>query len=220
MIRPAYQNKNQIVHNILLDAIVRGEYRPDTRLVIDDLAARLDVSQIPIREALRQLEADGFVSFEPHVGFRVTPIHAGLVAEVFALLEAMETISSRQACQHMTDEQLNTLEDHIRAMDASVDQPALWSKQNKDLHQFISACAQMPLVMRMMQKALGHWERLQLHYFRDVFSHRIQIAQDDHWRLLEAFRSRNPERVEQVVRDHNRSALDAYLGHLAHSDPG
>lgn len=80
--RPAFQSKNQIIHGVLLDAIIQGEFAPSTRLVIDEMAAKFEVSPIPIREALRQLEADGFVSFEPHVGFTVTPIHAGLIAEV------------------------------------------------------------------------------------------------------------------------------------------
>lgn len=214
MIRSVFQSKNQIAHSILLEAIVRGDYKPDQRLVIDELAAQLEISQIPIREALRQLEADGFVSFEPHVGFTVTPIHAGLVTEVFALLEAMETVTSRAACLAMSDAQMATLAALIQEMDASMSDPARWSEQNKLLHQFICDCAQMPLVKRMMQKALAHWDRLHQHYFRAVFSHRVQIAQQDHWHILAAFRTRQPDEVERVVRDHNRAALDAYLAHV------
>lgn len=214
MIRPAFQSKNQIAHSMLLDAIVRGDCKPGQRLVIDELAAQLEISQIPIREALRQLEADGFVSFEPHIGFTVTPIHAGLLTEVFALLEAMETVSSRAACLAMSEAQLNELEGLIQAMDDSVSDAVQWSAQNKELHQFICDCARMPLVKRMMQRALAHWDRLHQHYFRAVFLHRVQIAQQEHWRILGAFRTRQPDEVERVVRIHNQVALEAYLAHV------
>ncbi|MBX3083840.1 MAG: GntR family transcriptional regulator [Anaerolineae bacterium] len=217
--RPAFQSKNQIIHGVLLDAIIQGEFPPSTRLIIDELAAKFEVSPIPIREALRQLEADGFVSFEPHVGFTVTPIHAGLVTEVFALLESMEIVSSCEACQRMSDADLDTIATLINKMDDSMSDPIRWSQDNKTLHQFICECAQMWLIKKMMQKALDHWNRLQVHYFKDVFSHRVVIAQQEHRAILDAFRSRDPKAVERVIRSHNQAALDAYLRYLNSSVP-
>ena len=64
-------------------------------MIIDDLSTQLAVSQIPVREALQLLEADGFVAIEPYVGARVSEIHEGLVQEVFALLEATDMIRAQ-----------------------------------------------------------------------------------------------------------------------------
>jgi DNA-binding GntR family transcriptional regulator len=216
-VRVAFQSKNQIVHAALLDSIIQGRFQPGSRLVIDDLAVQYDVSAIPIREALRQLEADGFVSFEPHIGFTITPIHAELITEVFMLLESMEIISSRRACQQMSNAELDALAALIAAMQASLGAPQQWSQENKVLHQFICDCAQMPLIKKMMQKALDHWDRLQVHYFNAVFSHRIQVAQQEHWQILDAFRSRDVEAVERIIHAHNQTALTSYLQHLAHT---
>ena len=105
-----YRSKNELVYQRLRTAIIHGEYRPGTRLVIDQLAAELGVSQIPIREAIRQLESDGFVTFEPYAGAKVTDITAGFIFEVFALLESVEVICSRAACQLMTEQELEKLE--------------------------------------------------------------------------------------------------------------
>ena len=85
-------SKNELVCESLRTAIVQGELAPCERLVIDELATRLGVSQIPVREALRQLEADGFVTIQPHIGATVTGIQPGLMTEIFGLLEAMEII--------------------------------------------------------------------------------------------------------------------------------
>lgn len=209
--RLSFKSKNQMVHEALLDAIVRGEFPPDERIIIDELAQRMQVSPIPIREALRELEADGFVSFAPHIGFTVTPIHAELMIEVFALLESMEVFSSRRACETLTDDDIATLETMIRAMDQSVSDPARWSQENKALHSLICDIAGAALIKRMLQKALNHWERLMRYYFKDVFSRRVQIAQQEHWQLLDAFKKRDADSAELIIRTHNQTALAGYL---------
>ena len=91
--------------------------------MIDELAATLGVSQIPIREAMRQLEGDGFVTIEPYVGATVAELNADFIFEVFALLEHLEIISSRAACRVMSDDDLQQLADMIEQMEASVTDP-------------------------------------------------------------------------------------------------
>ena len=212
--RPAFRSKNEVVYDVLRQSIVQGEYKPGSRLVIDDLADSLGVSQIPIREAIRQLEADGFVTFEPYVGATVTEINADFIFEVFALLESMEITCSRTAARCMSDDEMETLEGLILNMDASVDDPDQWAQDNKRLHLFICECAKTRLIQRMMQKVLDHWDRLRLHYLKDVSAQRIKVAQQEHKQILAAFQGRDPDEVERVIREHNRSALAAYIQHL------
>jgi DNA-binding GntR family transcriptional regulator len=211
---PTFRSKNEVVHETLRQAIVRGEYKPGQRLVIDDIAANMGVSQIPIREALRQLEADGFVTIEPYVGATVTELDASSISEIFALLESLEVICGRVACEKMNDADMDTLDGMIDEMDAYLGAIDIWTERNKQLHQFICDRAETPLVKKMMQKALDHWDRLRLYYLKDVFAHRIATAQAEHVRIHEAFRTRNPETVERVIREHNRAALAAYTDYL------
>ena len=212
--RPAFRSKNEVVYDTLRQAIIQGEFKPGTRLVIDELANTLGVSQIPIREAMRQLEADGFVTIEPYVGATITPINAHFIFELFNLLESLETICGRTAVQAMSDADLNTLAEMVDEMDATVDQPEQWSQQNKRMHLFICECAHTTLTLKMMQKTLDHWDRLRLHYFKDVSGRRIRAAQQEHKQILAAFRTREPETVERAIREHNRSALSSYIRHL------
>jgi DNA-binding GntR family transcriptional regulator len=212
--RPAFRSKNEVVYTTLRQAIIHGEFKPGTRLVIDELVEVLGVSQIPIREAMRQLEADGFVSIEPYVGATVTEINANFIFELFDILESLEVLCSRTAARTMSDEDLATLAALIEAMDASVDNPEQWSQENKRLHLFICECAHTRLTYKMMQNVLDHWDRLRFHFLRDVFGRRITDAQREHKQILAAFRSRNPDDVARVVHEHNRSALASYIGHL------
>ncbi len=209
-----FRSKKEMVYDLLRQNILDGTYQPGTRLVIDDLGAKLKVSQIPIREALGQLEADGFITTEPYVGAMVTPIDANSIQEVFSLLESMEIISSRAACDTITDHDLDTLSRMIDDMDKLVDDPDEWSRQNQVIHLFICEIGQTVLIHKMMQKVFNHWDRLRLYYLKDVFANRILEAQAGHKLLIKALKKRDPAEVERVIREHNQSALKRYLQQL------
>lgn len=209
-----FRSKKEVVYDQLRQDILKGKYKPGERLIIDELASQLNASQIPIREAIQQLEADGFVTTEPYVGSRVAEINAQFIFEVFGLLEAMEIICSRYACASMTEEQLNTLEGMVTAMDDTIDDFTQWSEQNKAMHLFICECAETVLMLKMMQKVMDHWERLRLHYLADMTTNRTAEAQQEHKQLLQALKEREPERVEAILRHHNQSALKSYTLYL------
>ena len=107
-------SKKDLVKQALREAILSGELAPGTRLIIDDLANQLGVSPIPVREALQQLQADGYVEIQPFLGTRVTPIEAESVVEVFSLLETIEIVSSRYACLHLDEDRTPELETNGR----------------------------------------------------------------------------------------------------------
>ena len=210
----AFLSKREFVYATLRADIMNGARAPGQRLVIDELAAELGVSPIPVREALQELQHDGLVAIEPYVGAHVTELDAEVIREVFALLESFEVISGQAACQCMDDGEFQSMETLLRTMDAHVDDLEQWSEDNVHLHQFICDCAGMTLLPPMMQQVLDHWQRLRRHYLEDVMACTVQTAQAEHWQLLAALRTRNPEHVAGVIHEHNQRALDTYIAHL------
>jgi DNA-binding GntR family transcriptional regulator len=209
----AFKSKRELVYEHLRAEILQGTYKPGARIVIDELALQLGVSQIPIREALQQLQADGFVVMEPHVGPRVAEIHASLIWEVFQLLEALEVISSRAACDRMKKTEFEEMEKILRRLDTLGDN-AEWSQENTHLHSSICDWAETILIKSLMNKVLDQWDRLRNYYLKDVLIHRVDLAQQEHWELFEALQARDADRVEQVIRRHNRRASRAYVEQL------
>ncbi len=205
-----FRSKNEIVYDHLHAAILRGEYKPNERIVIDDIAGKMGVSAIPIREALRQLEADGFVTIAPYIGATVTPISAESIFEVFALLETMEAVCARAACKQMSDEEIASLDELVSQMDACLDQPEEWVKLNKAFHLKISDYAHTALIRQMIGKVLDHWDRLRFHYMKDVLVVRLEKAQVEHRKIMQAFREREIDTLEALLRVHNQNALAAY----------
>ncbi len=209
-----FKSKKEIVYEALRSDILEGRIKPGSRLVIDELAVALGVSQIPIREAIMQLEADGFVSTEPYIGATVTQIDANFIFEVFALLESLEVICSRAACRLMTEAEIEQVAVMIDEMDQNIENPNAWSEQNRAMHVFISQCARTELVMKMLNKVFDHWDRLRLHYLNGIAGSRIREAQQEHRQIMEALRLRDPDKVEAVIREHNRRALAGYTRDL------
>lgn len=209
-----FRSKKEFVYGALREQILSGELAPNTRLIIDELSRGMNVSAIPVREALQQLQSEGLVQIEPYVGARVADIHQGLIEEIFGLLEAFEVVSGRAAATRMTPDHFAQLEQLVRRMDDEVDDPELWSQSNIELHRFICECVNMQLIKTQLTLVVEHWNRLRRYYLDDVFSTRIHFAQQEHWRLLDALRTGDPDHVAQVIQEHNRQALASYLKYL------
>ena len=207
-----FRTKQEYVYQSLRAAIMRGELPPGQRLVIDDIARRLEVSAIPIREALQALQAEGLVVSAPHVGATVASISQDEVHEVFAIMEGLETVAVREAAARLTQEQGESLGRIVGEMDTAVERREYeqWAEMNGRLHRSIGDVAAMPLLREMTDRALSRWERLRRHYFQGVLVPRVEQAQREHRELLAALVARDPDESERVVRAHNRNAQAAY----------
>ncbi len=211
-------SKKELVGKELREAILRGELLPGTRLLIEDLAGLLNVSPIPVREALQQLQAEGFVVIEPYVGATVAPIELESIDEVFRLLETMEMVSSVAACRHMSDEGFVELHSLLVHMDSLVDDPEAWSAANKQFHQLICDRSGTRLVGSLMPRVLDHLDRFQRYFLKDVFAGLLPKAQREHWAILRTLQKRDLARIETLVQQHNRACLQAFTKHLRETE--
>ena len=206
-----FRTKQEYVYQSLRGAIMRGELAPGQRLVIDDIGRQLQVSAIPIREALQFLQSEGLVLGAPHVGATVAPISEDEVQEVFAIMEGLETVGVREAARRLDDAGLALLSDVVAEMDArrgrcettSAGRPSTATSTGA-----INEIARMPLLREMTERVLSRWERLRRHYFHGVVVPRVAQAQEEHHALLDALVRRDPDGAEQVVRAHNQAAQD------------
>ena len=216
----AHVTKQQAVYRTLRESILRCELRPGTRLVIDEVARQFHMSSIPVREAIRQLQAEGLVLSVAHVGGAVAPISHDSVIEVFAVLEGLELVATRMAAQRMDAANGAVLADLIASMDRAIDagSPGLWAELNTRFHLAIAEMAAMPMLHDMLRRAFDHWERVRRYYFSDVLIHRTRVAQAEHHALLRHMELRDFARVEHTIRQHNQGALASYLTYLSGAD--
>jgi DNA-binding GntR family transcriptional regulator len=208
--------KQQYAYASLRDAILRCELGPGERLIIDDLAKRLDTSIIPVREAIRLLESEGLVVNIAHVGATVAPISRSSVVETFTVLEGLETVSTRSAAQRADAAGVATLRALVEAMDRALHDGRNdeWAALNTRFHLAMAALAGMPMLEQMLRRALDHWERVRRYFFKGVLSHRTDLAQREHHDMLAQIESRDFAALERTVRQHAQGALKAYAEYL------
>jgi DNA-binding GntR family transcriptional regulator len=217
-----FRTKQEYVYQTLRGAIMSGELAPGRRLVIDEIARRLEVSAIPIREALQSLQAEGLVVSAPHVGATVAQLSEVEVHEVFAIMEGLESVGVREAAARLNDREADELAGIVADMDVAVEERQYehWAELNGRYHRAIGNVAAMPLLREMTDRVLSRWERLRRHYFQGVLVPRVEQAQREHRELLAALVARDPDGAERVVRLHNRNAQAAYSLFLQqHSAP-
>jgi DNA-binding GntR family transcriptional regulator len=106
----------------LREWIIDGTLRPVERLHDGEIAAALGVSRTPVREALLRLTDEGLVEMDLHRWTRVTPLSASNVAEVYAIIEALEVLGLRRAFSKLTRENLERMLEANRAMQAAAAQ--------------------------------------------------------------------------------------------------
>jgi DNA-binding GntR family transcriptional regulator len=217
-----YKTKQEFVYWTLRRTILRCELAPGQRLTTQEIADQLDVSLIPVREALQLLQSEGLVEISPHVGASVAPISGSSVAEVFTLLEGLETVASRVAALRMTPEDTNVLAALVGEMDVATERGdyELWGELNTRLHVSIAGYTGMPTLREMTERVFDLWYRVQRCFFSEVVLQRVLQSQQEHHAILGALRERDEAALEELIKSHNRNALEAYTKYMSDGSAG
>src|SRR6185312_3113196 len=102
------------------EKILAGVYPPGAALLQDSIAAEFGVSKIPVREALVRLRAEGLIDIEAHRGFRVRPLSATEVDEVFRLRLTLEPAAVAAGARLATEADHEAAREALRALDAAL----------------------------------------------------------------------------------------------------
>ena len=116
---PTIRTVQEQVVDSLRNLILEGEFAPGDKLQQEDLAAALGVSAMPVREALRRLQAEGLVEFVPRRGAFVTTLSPDQLDEIYHMREELEALGFRWAMAQVRPEQIERLRDLLRQVEES-----------------------------------------------------------------------------------------------------
>ncbi|HLI13134.1 MAG TPA: GntR family transcriptional regulator [Alphaproteobacteria bacterium] len=189
------------VATILREAIAGGALAAGTPLRQDELAARLGFSRMPIRDALRQLEAEGLVSIHPTRGAFVARMDAGEIAEIYAVRELLESEALRLSLPRLTSAALDEAAATLDEIDAEPD-VGRWGALNRRFHLALySACGNARLLglIEAQHNAADRYVRILL----SNLNYRAR-SQSEHRRLLAACRKRDLDQGLACLAKHLR----------------
>ncbi|MFT5174002.1 MAG: DNA-binding GntR family transcriptional regulator [Gammaproteobacteria bacterium] len=189
--------------------IREGALPPGTRVREAEVAGQLGISRTPVREALRRLEADGFLTFEPHRGTVVVQLDHQSVMELYAMREALEGTAAGLAAQHASEAEIANLCDMLDREAAILDDPQGLATHNAQFHQMLFRAAHNRYLLKTAN-ALRDSMALMRGTTMAVPG-RAGTAHDEHRALVEAIRTRQSGAAERAARGHIHSAQTARL---------
>lgn len=186
----------------LRDRILRGQYPEGEPLRQDAIADELGVSRIPVREALRQLEAEGLVTFSPHRGAVVSTLSLDEITELFELRADIESDLLRRAIPNMATEDHARAKEILDAYEAALvaGDVSVWGAINWQFHSTLYAPAARAFTMSMVKKLHQHSDR----YLRMqlALTHGETRAKAEHRAIALATRKADVKLATRLLRAH------------------
>ncbi len=188
------------IKEILLARILDGEYQPGDRLVEMQIAQEFGISQAPVRESLRELEALGFVESEPYRGTRVRAVTKAELTEIYPVRAALEEVAARMAAHRLAGK-VEALEAELAAMHQAAEKGDLYEQVQHDVefHRLIVE-ASGNRVLQDVWRSLRIEARTLISALKaDIGGHEIA---EMHRPVLEALAEGNAEKAGVLLRKH------------------
>jgi DNA-binding GntR family transcriptional regulator len=193
--------------------ILAGELAPGQRLKIDDLASMCEVSHMPVREALRELEGEGVLDATPHRGAVVRGVDARFVRNFYDLRAAIEGMLTERCAERIDDAGLARLGREVLAFEqADARMPDTLVAINRRLHDVINEVADNPEALRMLAQGRVLADALRVRY--GYGTGRVETIVAEHRALLRAITRRDVAKAGEVARRHCARARDDLLARM------
>ena len=186
------------------EGIRRGRYKPGERVREVEVAEWLSVSRTPVREALRRLESEGLVVFEPWRGVVVADLDRQQVCELYAMREILEGAAARLAARHIDDAELDLLDLLLARADEAAGDPEALAVINKRLHETIYGAAHNRYLNQTLEQLRNALALLRGTTFS--VAGRADAAAAEHRAIVSAIRAREPDAAEAAARAHIAAA--------------
>ena len=194
----------ELVFEFLRDSILSGRLRGGARLVQDKLANDLQVSRVPVREALLQLEREGLVRMEAHRGASVVWLSPDEVEEIFEIRLLLVTAAVRKVVPSLADEQVARLEQIANRQEREASMAAR-ARLNRQFYATLFESLNRPRLLAMMEKLEREVERYLVPLERPHLGH---------LEMVEACRQRDVERAARLTEQHISRVAERAVAHL------
>lgn len=209
------QSKSQQAYGWIKERIGGQSFSPGYRLVLGSIATELDMSVVPVREAIRRLEAEGLVTFTRNVGAHVAMVDESQYRDSMHTLGVLEGAATALAIENLTAEDIakarsinKKMRAHLHAFD-----PRGFTELNHEFHERLFRRCPNP---RLLELVTAEWTRL-AHLRMSTFSFvpgRAQESVNEHDHILSLIEQPAPvAEIELAVRGHRWATLQAYLTH-------
>ncbi len=201
------QSLTSAVADKLRDQIIRGEIPEGSQLRQDAIASQYQVSRIPVREALRQLDAEGLIAIVPNRGAVVPALSPDDVEELFSIRALLEPEVLKLSIPLLIEDDFSEADVVLRKYVSELrrdDHVSAWGRLNWQFHSILYSRANQPRFMAIIRNVNNSGERytrLQLY-----LTHGMKRANEEHHQILDLCRQRDVPAACRLLRQHIRYA--------------
>lgn len=213
-------SKSQQAYQWIKDGLNEGRFTPGYRLVLGEIANELGVSVVPVREAIRLLEAEGFVTFEKNIGARVALVDKSEYVHTMESLALVEGFATALTLPALAPGDVAAAREANTEMRRCLDNfdPPRFTQLNHDFHERLVTNCPNPQVLDQVQRGWSRLARVRSSTFTFVpgRAHDSVAEHDNILRLIDS--GADALDVELAVRRHRLATLDAFRAHsVGHS---
>jgi DNA-binding GntR family transcriptional regulator len=213
-------SKQERTYTVLKERILDGTYGPGYRLVIDAIARELEVSPMPVREAIRRLEAEGWVIYRANQGAQVAPVDTGSWKEVMVTLALLEGYATATAAPELRAADYKRLRSINKKMRGAIDRLDLMqvSRFNHEFHEVIYDRCPNTYLRRELAATNERLNTLRATIFLYIPTRGNESA-GEHEVIAELIEEgADPTRIEREARRHKLRTVEAYEARLAEAE--
>jgi len=207
----------EVVYGHLRDHILSGRYAAGQPLRQEEIARALNVSRVPVREALTRLESEGLVVLRPRRGYMVVALAPEEIQEISDICERLESLAALEATRRRTPEDIEALETILAEMDrlarlaleADDDALTAWAAKHREFHARLYASSGRKSLCRLISLA-----RDQLEPFIRVeiaMSDYLHHATAEHRRMLDLWKRGAAEEAGALAAEHIKKSCERLL---------
>jgi DNA-binding GntR family transcriptional regulator len=191
------------------DDIITGNFSAGDRLIERELCKKYKSTRSVVRQVLRQLNQEGFVSIEPFRGAYVAKLEQKDISQIYDILGALEGLSIRAAISTIDDTNIAKIEALILNIETCPQQADKLYKANMELHQYLASLSNNARLISFCKNLRLQAYRMSLENF--YITEQVVASLKEHRTILECIRRRNGIEVENLIREHYQESKDRLI---------
>jgi DNA-binding GntR family transcriptional regulator len=209
-----YDLLSKKVYRILKKEIIKGSFEPGDKILEGKIAEQMGISKTPVREAIRELAAEGFVILSPNQGVVVRSVSAKDIREVLQIRSVLEGLAARLATYVITEKKIEELENYNKKMEKLENKIDVFAYSEVDVkfHESIANICENKQLIKIRKNISSQSLRCRISSLR--IPGRLQKTTKEHWNIIEAIKAKDPERADRMGRKHIENALKNILNNV------
>ena len=202
-----YELLNHKTYRVLKQAIIRGDLKPNSKLILTEIAKSLGISNTPIREAINKLSSEGFINIIPNKGIRIVKINIDDMREILEIRAFLDGLIAKLAAKKITDKGIVNMMKIINKMEYIVKEDDRLTYNDLDIkfHDFLLNITENNKLKEIYNNLIVRAYRFRIRTLK--IPDRMGKSLKEHKEIALKIKERNPDEANRVSQEHIESIL-------------